>query len=177
MRNSLLLACLLAASLSSCSTLTPPGANAPGDHNGVDLTQLSNTRTTPPLLCANPQSCSMTFSLGNIGYKDGGGAVASWLNAMTVKFVDDNGRASVTTDFDLDNRTINQSPQQNSISISFHGALGQLLKTIVVDVDRNHCGRIGHKHVEEGIPDIVQSIKNYTLTQSALSVGQGVCPK
>jgi aconitase B len=178
MRIRLSAGALLCLLLTSCLTPADQASTQQkpsGDHSGVDLTRLSNSRAMPPVLCSNPQSCAMTFRLGNIGYKDGGGAVVSWLNNMTVNFTGDGGHGSVTTDFDLDNRTANVSQESNSVSVSFYGALGQLLKTINVDVDRNHCGHIGHKHLEEAIPDIVHAINSYNLTQSALSANQAGC--
>jgi hypothetical protein len=171
--------CLLAA-LSVLSAQPTNGALAATEYKppahvaGADLTKLSNARPMPPVLCTSPQACEMTFRLENVGYR-GGDTVVSWLKNMTIKLIGQGDQDRIVTDFDLQNVTVNTSDEQNTVSVSFYGSFGQLLKTITVNVERKRCGRVGPKHLEEASPDIVHSIASYRITQSTLSAAQGVC--
>jgi hypothetical protein len=147
----------------------------PAHAEGADLTKMSNSRAMPPVGCTDPQSCELTFRLENVGYKDGGDYVVSWLKNMTIRLIGQGGQDQILTDFDLQNVTANTSEEQNTISVSLYGSFGQLLKTITVNVERKRCGHVGPRHIEEASPDIIHSIASYRITQSTLSAAQGVC--
>jgi hypothetical protein len=172
--------CLLAM-LAVPSTPPPNGALAatelkpPAHVAGADLTKMSNSRSMPPVLCTNPQACEMTFRLENVGYKDGGDYVVSWLKNMTIRLIGQGDQDRIVTDFDLQNLTVNASEEQNTISVSFYGSFGQLLKAVTVNVERKRCGRVGPRHIEEAAPDIIHSVASYRITQSTLSAAQGGC--
>jgi hypothetical protein len=145
-----------------------------------NMSRIDIKGTLPSPVCVN-DICTITMSLGELVYTDGGGSVASRLTDFNFRIIQSSSNTNWIANFGLYNKThdvvAGDETGLGHVYIRFRDALGNYLSdTVDIRFDRTGCLYQGPKTPAGLLSDIIKSgAVTYEISQQTLTADINDC--
>jgi len=137
-----------------------------------------------PVRCPAPgyPACGIIQPIDLILLRDAVGYGASWLSTARLTLVQEIIDGSEVTRwlFDWDQYNLTESwkrstPRGVNFYIEFRDRLGVVLETLAIEVDRDHCARLGRKQATGRMRNVINLAYDFRMWQQTIPAKVGYC--